>query len=97
MLHVVFPHHCMNTISSCFTGVPARQTLTALTGTGIMLLLACPAIRDERKMRAGDQVPSFPAASIREEPQGLLDHCEPAAVPSGRMTAEDEGCTCKVH
>lgn len=61
------------------------------------VLLTCPAIREERKMRVGDQLPSFPAASIREDPQGLLDHCKPAAVPSGRMAAEDEGCTCKMH
>lgn len=58
-------------ISSGFTGIPARFTLTAFTGTGIMLLTR-PSMREERKMRASDQLPSLPAASIRDDLQGLI-------------------------
>lgn len=59
-------------IPSRFTGIPAKLTLTALTRTGIMLLLTCPSMRDERKMRVNDQLPLLPAASIRDDPQGLI-------------------------
>lgn len=54
-------------IPSGFTGIPAKLTLTALTGTGIMLLLTCPSMRDERKMRVSDQLLLLPAASIRDD------------------------------
>lgn len=63
---------CEHIIPSGFTGIPAMLTLTALTGTGMMLLLTCPSMRDERKLRVSDQLLLLPAASIRDDLQGFI-------------------------
>lgn len=74
MLHLVLHHQRAHAIPSGVAGIPVRLPLTAaaVSGTGITLLFTRPSMKDERKMRDRDWLPSLPAAFRRDDMQGLI-------------------------